>query len=764
MKPLLKFMSHTRKELKDRAAQIIAELQSKKSGAETSDNPKSKESQGSRSSSPVEAHRRASSVAEEAVPEWTLIIVHAGVDDDNEPTMGDINHVIQPAAEMLINSGLFGDRIFEIVAETYPLSSLHHGGVVLVQPVTTEGAQMLAARYRGRGAREVRIQKAPDDYSYGGIIGTHFVLIGGGYAFCHLTAFTQLLVEISDSAAVIVIPRDAVYKNCQSGGEGDILPDSRLTDISDIYELYFNLAGQRKNTTLEIIDRTTQFIGEARASSPVEFKNVVLCTYLSFLEVRLLKEGGIIDGSGGITADHILLNRTNLAFAWSRVRTDAVKALGVDPDHEELISLKFPLSTLTQHGIKVQFVETASKDEFRANLIGGNLNLSWLSDKEKKDLIYALSSYYRRNQNADTAAGRLKTIKDILNGSPAGSAISASSPVENQQVYLNFTKELAFLLSRIEREIKSYGIQKDNFEHDPYEELYSLYKKLEPLFVLYQEKRQHSSFAVSHALFTVIRRSVPEDMYEHTVRVERLTRKIINRLVSKGLKVSKGVRAIITIAARLHDLGKLFFTKSIFSSARPLSSLNEPEQKVIKAHPVWGAEILKLIDGFKDIWPIVLYHHEHLDGSGYPEGLRGEAIPFGARIIAVVDTFDAMTSQRRYEEPSTIGKALAYLYDNSGKLFDAQVVEAIIAIHFPNKGLSKAEFTNRSEVSSPVEKVTGDTLPIGTRSGSRLASRVSLLGASVNTRGRMEQLFFNSPMDDRKRRLKLMFEPVINIR
>ena len=165
----------------------------------------------------------------------------------------------------------------------------------------------------------------------------------------------------------------------------------------------------------------------------------------------------------------------------------------------------------------------------------------------------------------------------------------------------------------------------------------------------------------------------------------------------------------IAVAARLHDLGKMFFTESIFSSALPFSSLDEPQRRIIKMHPVWGAMFLELFPGFGNIIPMVKHHHERLDGSGYPDGLRGNAIPFGARLLSVIDTFDAMTTPRNYEKQHSIEEALAYLRDNSRALFDAQVVEAVVAIHALKSQVPKTEFsaasTKGNGTSSPVVEV-----------------------------------------------------------
>ena len=95
--------------------------------------------------------------------------------------------------------------------------------------------------------------------------------------------------------------------------------------------------------------------------------------------------------------------------------------------------------------------------------------------------------------------------------------------------------------------------------------------------------------------------------------------------------------------------------------------------------PTMGVSILKHVDSIKECLPAVLYHHERYDGSGYPQGLKGENIPMDARILAVADTYDAMTSSRPYRtKPLTSGRAVEELIRCSGTQFDPQVVEVFI--------------------------------------------------------------------------------------
>ena len=106
--------------------------------------------------------------------------------------------------------------------------------------------------------------------------------------------------------------------------------------------------------------------------------------------------------------------------------------------------------------------------------------------------------------------------------------------------------------------------------------------------------------------------------------------------------------------------------------------MNVAEWEVIKAHPVTGAKILEPIPSLQEVTPLVRHHHERYDGTGYPEGLIGEEIPLGARILAVADAFEVMTSYRPYRHAMYPAQATALLREGIGKQWDVKVVEAFL--------------------------------------------------------------------------------------
>ncbi len=155
----------------------------------------------------------------------------------------------------------------------------------------------------------------------------------------------------------------------------------------------------------------------------------------------------------------------------------------------------------------------------------------------------------------------------------------------------------------------------------------------------------------------------------HSERVTQLARRI-------GMEM--GLRSDelhdLQVAARIHDIGKMGISDHILLKPGPLE---HHERAEIELHPFKGVEIVRFLDFLRGALPMIESHHEWYSGGGYPRGLRGDEIPLGARIIAVADAFDAMTSDRPYRKACTSIEAIKLLCDGSGSQWDSRVVEAI---------------------------------------------------------------------------------------
>ena len=134
---------------------------------------------------------------------------------------------------------------------------------------------------------------------------------------------------------------------------------------------------------------------------------------------------------------------------------------------------------------------------------------------------------------------------------------------------------------------------------------------------------------------------------------------------------------MVRFGACLHDIGKVAIPESLL---RKPSALTLEERDIIRTHPEVGAGILADIDTWEDVRLIVRHHHERFNGAGYPDGLRGEHIPIGARVVAVVDAFDVMRTGRPYQEARTVDWALSELLRESGRQFDPEMVRALLAV------------------------------------------------------------------------------------
>jgi putative nucleotidyltransferase with HDIG domain len=144
-----------------------------------------------------------------------------------------------------------------------------------------------------------------------------------------------------------------------------------------------------------------------------------------------------------------------------------------------------------------------------------------------------------------------------------------------------------------------------------------------------------------------------------------------------GVKDELQVRAI-QAAAVLHDTGKIAVPEAILNKPGPL---DPDEFAIMKQHAAVGADIISSIRFPYPVEPIVRHHHENWDGTGYPEGLRGTEIPIGARILAVVDCFDALTSDRPYRKRMSDADALAIVSERRGRMYDPLIVDSFLRIY-----------------------------------------------------------------------------------
>lgn len=158
----------------------------------------------------------------------------------------------------------------------------------------------------------------------------------------------------------------------------------------------------------------------------------------------------------------------------------------------------------------------------------------------------------------------------------------------------------------------------------------------------------------------------------HSIRVSKFSREIAMRI-----KLTKNEIFNIEISALLHDFGKIAIEENILQKREELT---EADWREIKLHPIRGYYLIQGFEFLKETLPGIRWHHERINGSGYPDKLKGDEIPLPARIIAVSDAFDAMTQKRPYNKKIRIKNAITILRNNIDVLFDRKIVTAFLKI------------------------------------------------------------------------------------
>lgn len=215
-----------------------------------------------------------------------------------------------------------------------------------------------------------------------------------------------------------------------------------------------------------------------------------------------------------------------------------------------------------------------------------------------------------------------------------------------------------------------YGLIKDDeklFRTEKDRLLASLKEKLQ----FFAVKGEDSMLEAIHSLSKTL------ELKDHTTRIH--ADNTIRYAIKLARKLEMSEREIENVrrAAILHDIGKLGIPDNILLKKGPLT---EAEYEIVRQHPKFAAEIMSVADFLKESVPYVIHHHERYDGNGYPNGLKAGEIPLGARIIAVVDVYEALTSDRPYHKAMLKKEALQEIKRNAGTQFDPRVVTAFLEI------------------------------------------------------------------------------------
>lgn len=154
----------------------------------------------------------------------------------------------------------------------------------------------------------------------------------------------------------------------------------------------------------------------------------------------------------------------------------------------------------------------------------------------------------------------------------------------------------------------------------------------------------------------------------HVFRIAKYTSVILHHM-----DCTTEYSGYVGLAAALHDIGKLFIDRDILEKPAKLSA---EEFEIVKTHSIQGFNLMGPLRSnfFQSAAEIALNHHENWDGSGYPHGIKGNQIPFNARVVAVIDVFDSLVHKRVYKDSWSIKEAMEYIHDQSGKKFDPEII------------------------------------------------------------------------------------------
>ena len=187
---------------------------------------------------------------------------------------------------------------------------------------------------------------------------------------------------------------------------------------------------------------------------------------------------------------------------------------------------------------------------------------------------------------------------------------------------------------------------------------------------------------------------------------DRVTRYSV--MICRQMQLGDEFLEVVRVSAQLHDVGKIGIEDQILKKP---GALTPEEFEIMKTHTTKGANILRPVVQLKEMIPGIELHHESLDGRGYPHGFKGDEIPLLARIIAVADTFDALTTNRPYQQAHTPEQALAIIHSLSGKRLDPDAVTALAAIHERGDIRVRRPLTSGPDLAAAIIAAAGGATP-----------------------------------------------------
>src|SRR5437016_2303965 len=234
--------------------------------------------------------------------------------------------------------------------------------------------------------------------------------------------------------------------------------------------------------------------------------------------------------------------------------------------------------------------------------------------------------------------------------------------------------------------------------------IYLMYRSYRLYLGKLESEKKHAEQVSSLHLRTIEALALAIEAKDHTTHDHLQRVRIYAMELAKDLGLSEDETEALRAASVLHDIGKLAVPEHIISKPGKLT-LEEFEK--MKIHPIIGAEILEQVEFPYPVVPIVHAHHEKWDGSGYPNGLKGEAIPLGARILATVDCLDALASDRQYRRALPLDEAMAVVAGEVNRSFDPKVIEVLQRRYRELEGAARKAPWTRTKLSTDVRIENG---------------------------------------------------------
>jgi diguanylate cyclase (GGDEF)-like protein/putative nucleotidyltransferase with HDIG domain len=234
-----------------------------------------------------------------------------------------------------------------------------------------------------------------------------------------------------------------------------------------------------------------------------------------------------------------------------------------------------------------------------------------------------------------------------------------------------------------------------------------------------EDEKKHAEEMAALHLRTIEALALAIEAKDHTTHDHLQRVQIYAVEVGKEMGLDESQLEALRAAALLHDIGKLAVPEHIISKP---GKLTREEFEKMKIHPIVGAEILERVRFPHPVTPIVRSHHERWDGTGYPDGLRGQSIPIGARILAAVDSLDALASHRQYRRALPLDEAMSKVASDSGKAFDPQVIEVLQRRYIELESMATSKEPDTAKLSTEVKIERGLEPAAGFESSGRPAT------------------------------------------